>query len=379
MEENPEIKDEKPESAEVVEAPADSQAVPDEKETFLENSIYEGIFRIFEDELEEIGQFVAFTKGNMNTYSNKIHELHLRVCSEIENVLKIVIHKYFVPKSEVDSLWETEKSKRLVKAKVMDKYEEIIAALNAENAKKDTDLKLFGYPDFAFYFKLARKNFNLDKKVIKFLGMVSNSEDWTIVQPFVLADRNIPNWWRNYNNIKHNKLEHFVECTLGDLVQSMAGLYILMNYLLKYSGNKDGYVTNRDFNPHDINSFSNSANFCSYQSKLFDASIANCLILLPLLLPARLSEEQFPYVILGDFKSVSTIKDQDRVNWTQKVEDFHFKSFEYAEEPLGQDIQHKLTNIHHAIFYTYVDYAQYSFIGGHGGYREKQQCAIFVN
>jgi hypothetical protein len=67
-----------------------------EIENVAENKVYEGIFNIFELELEEISRFVAFTSGNMNVYSNKIHELHLRVCSEIENVLKIVIHKHFV-------------------------------------------------------------------------------------------------------------------------------------------------------------------------------------------------------------------------------------------------------------------------------------------
>ena len=62
-----------------------------EQEIFLDNKIYEGLFNIFELELEEISRFVALTSANMDVYSNKIHELHLRVCSEIENLLKVSV------------------------------------------------------------------------------------------------------------------------------------------------------------------------------------------------------------------------------------------------------------------------------------------------
>ena len=103
-----------------------------EIETFAENKVYEGIFNIFELELEEISRFVAFTSGNMNVYSNKIHELHLRVCSEIENVLKIVVHKHFVSAEEVKNLWETDKSAFLEKKSLTPKYEELKNELNKD-------------------------------------------------------------------------------------------------------------------------------------------------------------------------------------------------------------------------------------------------------
>ena len=85
-----------------------------DKEQFSELKIYEGIFTIFETEFEEIGNFVAFSDGNLGVYSNKIHELHLRVCSEIENILKIVIHKHFVSADDIKTLWDSEKSKGLM-------------------------------------------------------------------------------------------------------------------------------------------------------------------------------------------------------------------------------------------------------------------------
>jgi hypothetical protein len=84
-------------------------------ETVTELDIYEQIFRIFEEEFEEIGRFVAFTDTNAKTCSTKIHELHLRVCSEVENVLKIVIHRHFVPEGDIKKNWAAEKTKFLEK------------------------------------------------------------------------------------------------------------------------------------------------------------------------------------------------------------------------------------------------------------------------
>jgi hypothetical protein len=99
--------------------------VETEKENFVENKVYEDLFNIFELELEEISRFIAFTKGNMTAYSNKIHELHLRICSEIENVLKIVIHKQFASKDEVKKRWNLDKSKYLEEKSLTKEYEEL--------------------------------------------------------------------------------------------------------------------------------------------------------------------------------------------------------------------------------------------------------------
>ena len=76
---------------------------------FSERKIYESIFSIFERELEEISQFVAFADCNMEVCSNKIHELHLRVCSEVENILKIIISQYFVPVGKIQESWKDKK------------------------------------------------------------------------------------------------------------------------------------------------------------------------------------------------------------------------------------------------------------------------------
>lgn len=245
-----------------------------EVENFAENKVYEGIFNIFEIELEEISHFVAFTSGNMNSYSNKIHELHLRVCSEVENILKIVIHKCFVTEAEVKELWDIEKATFLEKKSLIPKYEELKNELN-KDGKVKLDKLLFGFPDFVFYFKLAREKFNLHKKVIKFTGMISHNIDWEIIQPFELEEgRDAPVWWTKYNRLKHDKIKNFHLCTLGDLIHSLSGLFILMNYLLKYQENNIPTPNRNYISERENGMVIGNCKFCAFQSKLFVASHA---------------------------------------------------------------------------------------------------------
>ena len=355
-----------------------------EIETFAENKVYEGIFNIFELELEEISRFVAFTSGNMNVYSNKIHELHLRVCSEIENVLKIVVHKHFVSAEEVKNLWETDKSAFLEKKSLTPKYEELKNELN-KDGKGKLDKLLFGIPDFLFYFKLACEKFNLHKKVIKFTGMVSHNIDWEIIQPFELeVGRDVPMWWTNYNKLKHDKITNFHLCTLEDLINSFSGLFILMNYLLKYPENNTA-IPNRNFALNKLRGFIVSdCSFCSFESKYFKASVASQSHIFTMILPAHVSESDFQNYTILDLE-ISQINSRFK-NITEyenyKIKDFDLKSFEYNEKKLtNPEINNRrdlFDSIEHAIFYAYLDYRQ--VMNWQKEYlRELQHLGIFIN
>ena len=238
---------------------------------YNEHRIFEGIYEIFEAELLEIGRYIAFSEKNLKTYSNKIHELHLRVCSEIENVLKVIIHKHFVSQEQVKHEWSEKKSVFLEeKGKTAD-YEKLKLDLNSKN-KKDLDKNLFGFPDFSFYYDIACRRFNLNKKVVSFQISVSPDPQHDVLQPFdVIHNSLLPSWWTNYNKIKHNKISSYASCTLGDLINSMAGLYILMNYLMKY------WTSNLPtFDPNYFRKYPSGNyighDFWSFSSKIFQAS-----------------------------------------------------------------------------------------------------------
>lgn len=355
-----------------------------EVENVDENKVYEGVFNIFELELEEISRFVAFTSGNMTAYSNKIHELHLRVCSEIENVLKIVIHKHFISAEEIKKLWDEDKSAFLDEKEITGKYEELKSELN-KREKGKLDKFLFGFPDFSFYFKIAREKFNIHKKIIKFTGLVSHNLDWEIIQPFELEEgQDVPVWWTNYNKLKHDKIKNFDICTLSDLIYSMSGLFILMNYLLKYPENNYP-VPNRNFALDKLKGSILLSNItCSFESKYFKASVATQSHIFAMILPTHISEIDFQNLTILDLE-VRRINRRFR-NITEyenyKINDFDLKSFEYNDKKLTNG---KINNrrdlfdsIEHAMFYSYLDYRQ--VINWQNEYsRELQNLCRFIN
>ena len=175
----------------------------DNSNGFSEHKIYEDIFNIFERELKEISHFVAFADCNMEVCSNKIHELHLRVCSEIENILKSIVHQCFIPKEQVDKSWEDKKSKFLKNKNLVDKYEELKKELNKDGCTKVEKL-LYGFPDFAFYLKIACETINLDKKVVNFKAMISRQSNYNKIKPFV-REPDVPDFDYHNKNILNLK------------------------------------------------------------------------------------------------------------------------------------------------------------------------------
>lgn len=49
---------------------------------------------------------------------------------------------------------------------------------------------------------------------------------------------NSPDWWSPYNGVKHKRLKNEKEANLKNVVNSLAGLFALENYLVKYIDNK---------------------------------------------------------------------------------------------------------------------------------------------
>lgn len=46
-------------------------------------------------------------------------------------------------------------------------------------------------------------------------------------------------WWVPYNNIKHERIVNFKQANLKNVLNALAGLYILELYLVKYIGDRD--------------------------------------------------------------------------------------------------------------------------------------------
>ena len=62
-------------------------------------------------------------------------------------------------------------------------------------------------------------------------------------QPFLNWEKEpsytAPDWWQPYNKVKHERLLNYREANLKNVVNALAGLYVLENYLVKYIGDRD--------------------------------------------------------------------------------------------------------------------------------------------
>ncbi|MCL3782521.1 hypothetical protein EMN47_19225 [Prolixibacteraceae bacterium JC049] len=236
----------------------------------MENKIYEGIFNVLEEEFKEIGRYISFTESNLKSYSIKIQELHLRVCSEVENLMKIVIHKHFLDKREVEKMWNSKQSNFLSEAGKKDEFEALQDGLNKRRKEKVEKL-MYGYPDFAFYFELANEQFNLNKKAVHFLSSLDNSDELTVILPFETEkDRTVPVWWTSYNKMKHDKVNSFSICTLENLIYSFGGLFVLMNYLIEYQDNNN--PRHEEFPKERVTSIPMDCDCWAFQSNHFKAT-----------------------------------------------------------------------------------------------------------
>lgn len=63
------------------------------------------------------------------------------------------------------------------------------------------------------------------------------------LQPFInwetTPNYKSPDWWSPYNKVKHKRLANFEKANLKNVLNALAGLFILECYLVKYIGDRD--------------------------------------------------------------------------------------------------------------------------------------------
>ncbi|CAA0098973.1 Uncharacterised protein [BD1-7 clade bacterium] len=322
-----------------------------------ENKIYESLFRVFEREFSAIGEYIAFDDDNFSAYSVKIQELHLRICSEIENVLKRLVHKHFLSEIEVKASWEERKSKDLVKADKLEEYSSISESLNKKKMTQ-VDRNLFGFPDFAFYLEIASENISLDKKSAIFTSMLNSSSDKSVVTPFeIMEGSNVPRWWTAYNKLKHDKISNFSKCTLDDLVNSFAGLFILMVYLTKYYHDKPIFNEQMELRYSGV---SVGCNYWDFEATHFQ------------------STNTVEQNLINSFGFEQTITEERYDEYLQHFNKLEEKSLLNSSEKVFTG--GRIKSAENAIFHVYVDYKSFASASTPPTiYRQKMQAAVFVN
>jgi hypothetical protein len=133
-------------------------------------------------DLLNIFDFIEPTEKNLKCYSFRIHELFLRSCIEIEANFKAIL---------------------------------------TENNYK-TDLDKLNIND---YKKLA-KTHNLPNYKVK---IPYSHDKWSIRTPFANWPDGKLNWYRDYNSVKHSRVDQFKKSNLENLLDAVCGLLIILS------------------------------------------------------------------------------------------------------------------------------------------------------
>lgn len=169
--------------------------------------IYWGYYLSIEKMLEKTRQYVSPSFNNKNTYSDEFAKIILLSCSEIDSILKY--------------LCKLEKINKRGKYYNMEDY--------AIFLKKIKNIEDIGYCPF----------YNSSLK-----------EDALVIYPFARLDSNKPHanlkWWKNYQSIKHNRIESVELGNLYNAVSAIIAHYTILRFAMEYLDNNDGkdYVKN---------------------------------------------------------------------------------------------------------------------------------------
>ena len=136
-----------------------------------------------ESDVDKLTRYIEFTEDNYSTYSVELVRLFLSICSEVDVVMKelCAIASPSSKPSNIDAY------KKVIKAE--------IPSLITESAISSK---------FGFYFKPWEK--------------------WET------ATGN-PDWWKQHNNVKHQRNNFYSQANLKNVLEALAALYIVNVYL----------------------------------------------------------------------------------------------------------------------------------------------------
>ncbi|PAY01189.1 hypothetical protein CKO50_11500 [Pseudoalteromonas sp. HM-SA03] len=146
-----------------------------------------------ESDVYALSRYIHFAPDNFKTYSIELAKLYLAICAEVEVVLK-----------EICDICPNKKGKNTN----INNYRQWIV----ENQQG-----LITEQALSFEFELQ------------------------YVPWKAFEEGRSPSWWSDYNKVKHERREHFHKANLGNVLESLAGLYIVNLYLERVLSERSGY------------------------------------------------------------------------------------------------------------------------------------------
>jgi hypothetical protein len=139
-----------------------------------------------EKDLENLSRYIEFSNENLGTYSIELTHILLSASSEIDVIMKQLC-------TLLDSSQTT---------KNIDHYKNIIQAQLQSFINEEICIDRYG---------LSYKPW----------------DNWNGTQN--------PNWWRSYNNVKHQRNDHFNEANLQNTINAVGALMLTVVYYYKYA------------------------------------------------------------------------------------------------------------------------------------------------
>ena len=150
------------------------------------NLLHWSYFLALEADVEKLSRYVEFTNDNFSTYSIEKAHILLAASSEVDVVAKQLC-KVLDPDSTASNINE---------------YKGLLRRLLPELETSRVTLPRYGL-------------------------VLSPWSNW--------QENNNPNWWRSHNNVKHERDQYFSEANLKNVLNSMAGLFLLVLHYYKHT------------------------------------------------------------------------------------------------------------------------------------------------
>jgi len=148
-------------------------------------------FEVLQKDILELFDFIEPAHANRRCFSHRIHELHARVCMEIEANFQAIL----------------------------DDNGYVLPAPPAGQAAK-------AHPDMDDYRKLEATH-RLSAYQVKFPAWRGSHDTKTPFAPWA-QDRGLP-WYQDYNAAQHSRHVHFEKANFRNLAEAMAGLVAVLS------------------------------------------------------------------------------------------------------------------------------------------------------
>ncbi len=153
---------------------------------------YLNYFLLLERDLENIFKYIEPEESNMDTFSLENARLFLSICSEVDILFKKVLSD---------------------------------ASLKDINQYRNKIRKKYG-----------EKFWNQKVEIEKYA--ISADSPW-----INFKDNKSPDWWKSYNNIKHDRLAKFDQATLKNIINAISGLFILVCFYISDNDESIGFYS----------------------------------------------------------------------------------------------------------------------------------------